>query len=142
MDKFKLRVQQVETKYSIYDDKASEPATRHPPNAEDDKLWFEWDKLRVIAITREELVRLGRDPETAVRFPSDVGGRGTELYAAGLDAHHYLHCLNRIRQQVYFVYYGQEQARHNCEDYLPCHHGKQTLTQSAPGRDRRGRHPA
>jgi len=53
------------------------------------------------------VVRLGKDPSKAARFPDDWGF-GPEAYMAELDVMHTIHCLNAVRRDVHWRHYFGE----------------------------------
>lgn len=90
----------------------SDPSTaRQMPNTETDKIWEEWEITRVFPISRAALVRLGKDPLTAVKLEDDLWGLGDDAYASILDVYHQLHCLNSLRQIAYGEYYNMTIGR-------------------------------
>ena len=50
------------------------------PNPESDAMWEEIETTRTIAITTEDVRRLGKDPDTAVRFDDKVWGLGGDAF--------------------------------------------------------------
>lgn len=84
---------------------------RQPPNAEADAIWDEYELLRVIPVSRQTIVRLGKDPETAVKLEDDLWGLGQDVYAAVFDVYHQLHCLNSLRKIAYGNHYNRSQGR-------------------------------
>ncbi len=61
----------------------------------------------MLAISRDDVVRLGKDPETAVKLDAATFGLKSDMYAAQLDVFHLLHCLNNLRQLAYRNYYNE-----------------------------------
>ncbi|KAI0014545.1 hypothetical protein F4780DRAFT_774136 [Xylariomycetidae sp. FL0641] len=86
---------------------------RQMPNAVADELWHEIEITRVFPASREDLIKLGKDPRTAVKLEDEVWGQGEEKYAAVLDMFHQLHCLNSLRKVIYGGYYDQVAGDHN-----------------------------
>ena len=79
---------------------------RQMPNPEADKLWDELELRRTIVISREEIRKLGKDPEESAKFENDYWGLGDDAYMAQVDVFHQLHCLNNLRKLVYPEYYN------------------------------------
>lgn len=76
-------------------------ATEHPgiarqfPNEEADAQWEDdIDLIRPIAVTREQIIMMGKDPETVAKLEDKDWGLGDNAYVAALDVFHNLHCLN------------------------------------------------
>ncbi|MCJ1307136.1 hypothetical protein MMC25_000782 [Agyrium rufum] len=87
---------------------------RAEPTAEVDVLWDAFEPLDVFPITRADVIGLGKDPETAVKFENDYWGLGDDAYMAGFDNLHKTHCLNELRKMT-FEDYGErtpEKKRH------------------------------
>lgn len=84
---------------------------RQPPNHEADELWWEYELLRVMPVTKETIVKLGKDPATAVKLEDDLWGLGDDAYATVFDVYHQLHCLNSLRKIAYGSYYNVSQGR-------------------------------
>ncbi|KAB5572421.1 hypothetical protein GE09DRAFT_1282790 [Coniochaeta sp. 2T2.1] len=77
------------------------------PNPEAEELWDEYERGRVVAVTRADLVAMNADPEITVKLEDEVWGLGDDAYAAAFDVYHQIHCLNALRKTVYTAYYDQ-----------------------------------
>ena len=66
-----------------------------------DVLWHDIELLRPIVITSAQARALGKDPATLVRMPQSFG-YGKDAFPAQLDVFHQLHCLNVLREAVYY----------------------------------------
>jgi hypothetical protein len=66
------------------------------PSEDVDKAWEYLEWIRTFPITADDIVGIGKDPRTAVKFPPDYGF-GDDAYVAMLDIFHQLHCLNVLR---------------------------------------------
>lgn len=86
---------------------------RAMPNNASDEIWDEIELTRVLPVTRDDIVRMGKDPSTAVKLEDELWGLGDDAYATILDVYHQLHCLNSLRQIAYGKYY--ERARGSAE---------------------------
>jgi hypothetical protein len=71
------------------------------PSPEVDAAWnyIAADASPIITISREEAIRLGRDPDVIVKAPEDWG-MGNDAYPAQIDAFHEVHCLNMLRKEM------------------------------------------
>lgn len=60
-------------------------------------------------ISSEDVRKLGKDPEKAIRFPEEWG-HGPDAHMATVDGIHLLHCLNSVRKSLWinFDYYHKE----------------------------------
>jgi len=60
--------------------------------------------MHTFPITREQVLALGKDPETAARYDNEYWGLGDDAYIAALDSQHKMHCLNEIRKNAFADY--------------------------------------
>ncbi|SPQ23037.1 457e02ec-0751-4628-9db1-f6dab1287fee [Thermothielavioides terrestris] len=77
---------------------------RQEPSHEVDRAWASLYDTRPIALTREQVLAIGKDPAEAVRIPPDWG-RGNDSYFGRLDVFHQLHCLDALRREARFDHY-------------------------------------
>jgi len=82
------------------------PVARQMPNDEADKIWTEWELTRVFPIHKDDVLRLGKDLETAVKLEDKYYGLGDDVYAATLDVYHQLHCVNQLRCMCFHISYS------------------------------------
>lgn len=83
---------------------------RQPPSPEVDAAWHNISWYGQSHVRREDIVRIGKDPETAVKFPPEFGF-GDDAYAIETDLVHKIHCLDVVRRDVHFDhYYGKKYA--------------------------------
>ncbi|KAH6723499.1 hypothetical protein BKA61DRAFT_685946 [Leptodontidium sp. MPI-SDFR-AT-0119] len=83
------------------------PPPRQRPNPTADKVWDEILIDRFIPISRAEIVKMGKNPDTAVKLLDSDWGLGGDAYAAGLDVFHQLHCVDFLRRTAYGTYYNE-----------------------------------
>lgn len=68
---------------------------RQFPNPAADSIWEEdIELIRPIPVTREQILKMGKNPDTVAKLENDVWGLGDNAYVAALDIFHNLHCLN------------------------------------------------
>ncbi|GAO16802.1 hypothetical protein UVI_02053430 [Ustilaginoidea virens] len=68
---------------------------RQFPNPEADAVWEnDIELIRPIPVTREQIVKMGKNPDTVAKLENSVWGLGDDAYVAALDLFHNLHCLN------------------------------------------------
>ncbi|KAL4882590.1 hypothetical protein BJY04DRAFT_217086 [Aspergillus karnatakaensis] len=79
---------------------------REEPGPENDAKWAEYEKILTIVVTREEIVKLGKDPDTVARFEDAYWGLGDDAYMVQFDVMHQIHCLNILRRAAYAEYPG------------------------------------
>ena len=80
---------------------------RQEPTPEVDAIWETlYEPKDVFPITREDVIGLGKDPETAVKFDNEYWGLGEDMYMAAFDMLHKTHCLNELRKMT-FEDYGE-----------------------------------
>ncbi|KAK3321836.1 hypothetical protein B0H66DRAFT_552763 [Apodospora peruviana] len=81
---------------------------RQPPSPEVDAAWDRIQTREPIPITREDVIKLGKDPSDAAKFPTSFGD---EAYVGKIDVFHQIHCLNTLRMNLrnnFAYYYGDE----------------------------------
>ncbi|KAI4213616.1 MAG: hypothetical protein LQ351_003840 [Letrouitia transgressa] len=82
--------------------------SRLEPSEEVEAVWNErFEPKEAFAITREDVVRLGKDPDVPVKLPNEIFGLGFDAYMASFDSLHKTHCLNELRKMT-FADYGEE----------------------------------
>lgn len=75
---------------------------RLPPSPEVDAAWERIANIGIHPVTREDVVRLGKNPDEAIIPPDDWELDGH--YMVELDVFHQIHCLNALRQALVFNY--------------------------------------
>ncbi|TDZ21045.1 Cyclochlorotine biosynthesis protein O [Colletotrichum orbiculare MAFF 240422] len=74
-----------------------------PPSDTVDSAWHQITHMGAFSLTEEEILKIGKDPEIAVRLPQELGGQ----YMGTLEVFHQLHCLNLLWQATHFEYYHE-----------------------------------
>ncbi|KAI0415494.1 hypothetical protein F5X98DRAFT_365166 [Xylaria grammica] len=91
----------------------NESIWRQSPSDAVDRAWGRITDVAMLEITREQLLKLGKDPETSVHTPPSWIGNSSKYdddrYIAIIDGMHLLHCLNSMRKSLY----------HNYQHYFP-----------------------
>ncbi len=64
----------------------------------------------MIPVTQADIVRMGKDPTTAVKLEDHIWGLGNDAYATTLDVFHQIHCVNALRRIAYGTYYNSSQG--------------------------------
>lgn len=83
------------------------------PNKDADSQWERLGEARIFPISRADVIRLGKNPSTALKLEDKIWGLGDDAYAATLDVYHQIHCLNSLRQSIYGTYYHRPTANAN-----------------------------
>lgn len=94
---------------------------REMPNQIADLTWEKWDKPRILPITKADILRLGKNPNTAFKLEDSDWGFGDDAYAANLDIYHQLHILNTLREIAYGNYYNASTANAHSEEIYEVH---------------------
>ncbi|KAI5463888.1 hypothetical protein BGZ63DRAFT_506579 [Mariannaea sp. PMI_226] len=83
---------------------------RQSPSPEVDAAWERIQTRDPIPISREDVIRLGKDPNDVAKFPESFG-YGKEAYIGKVDVFHQIHCLNTLRKNLRnnFAYYFGDQ---------------------------------
>ena len=71
-----------------------------------------WDRIGStvppIAITADEVRAIGKNPDTAVRFPEEYG-HGPDAYMASIEVFHHVHCLDKLRKEISYKHYWEKE---------------------------------
>ena len=74
---------------------------RQDPSSEVDELWKDLEILRTVVVTKDDIIKMGKDPETVAKFDNDYWGFGDDAYMAEMDVFHQIHCLNMLRRKAF-----------------------------------------
>ncbi|RGP79544.1 tat pathway signal sequence [Fusarium longipes] len=85
---------------------------RQMPNKKADRAWLEYEWDRVIPVTADDIRKMGKDPSTVAKLENEIYGLGDDAYATIFDVYHQLHCLNRLRRQLYPDRYDDKEDKH------------------------------
>ncbi|KUJ06686.1 uncharacterized protein LY89DRAFT_602677, partial [Mollisia scopiformis] len=88
------------------------PLGRLPPGPAADHAWHRFEEIRTVAVSKQDIINLGKDPLTAARFPDPHWHFGEDAYMAQLDVVHQIHCLNQLRKRAFGGYHrdgGEEE---------------------------------
>ncbi|KAL3264051.1 hypothetical protein ABHI18_001192 [Aspergillus niger] len=77
---------------------------RQEPGPENDAEWYKYNDTPLFWLTREEIGKLGQNPDTAARWDREYWGHDEDLYVGKLDISHQIHCLDTLRQKAYDDY--------------------------------------
>lgn len=87
------------------------------PNPEVDEAWDRVSEDHAVAISLEELKKIGRDPQESWPWlESDAGKPGQ--FMGLVDIFHQTHCLNLLRKAAFGEYYNNIREVHK-HDYFP-----------------------
>ncbi|RAK73206.1 oxidase ustYa family protein [Aspergillus fijiensis CBS 313.89] len=81
---------------------------REEPSAANDADWARFEDVLTHVVTREQVLKLGKNPDTVARFDNDYWGMGDDAYMVQLDVMHQIHCLNMLRKAAFADYPGYE----------------------------------
>lgn len=68
---------------------------RQPPSPEVDAAWHRIANVRPIALTREYVLKVGKDPAQVSKWPGSFGF-GPDSYICRIDLFHQIHCLDSL----------------------------------------------
>lgn len=72
-----------------------------PESAETNGAWESFERVKPIALTKAQILAMGKDPATASKFNDDYWHMGDDAYVGALDIFHQIHCLNELRQAAF-----------------------------------------
>ncbi|KAI1211437.1 uncharacterized protein F4807DRAFT_466691 [Annulohypoxylon truncatum] len=78
-----------------------------PDSDEVEEIWENFEYVRPIALRRDQILAMGKDPDTVAKFNNDYWGLGDDAYVGALDLFHQVHCLNVLRHEA-FRYHDRE----------------------------------
>ena len=61
---------------------------RQRPSPEVDAAWDVFDNIKTHVITKEQVLKIGKDPATIARFDDEYWGFGADAYMAQMDVFH------------------------------------------------------
>ena len=85
--------------------------SRLEPGPEADAAWEVWEPFIAFPITRQDVIRLGKDPDTVARFDEEYWGLGPDAYPAALDVIHEIHCINALRKVAFEDFFDETPKR-------------------------------
>ncbi|KAL3417154.1 hypothetical protein PVAG01_11154 [Phlyctema vagabunda] len=81
---------------------------RQKPSHDVDLAWKRLANICPIPLTREDVMKVGKDPKQAAKWPESFGF-GPDAYIGRVDVFHQIHCLDTLRREAYFDhYYGKK----------------------------------
>ncbi|KAI7972940.1 hypothetical protein EIK77_001514 [Talaromyces pinophilus] len=103
-DRFPVYKSEVHDNFTIYWPGDKPSIFQQPPSPEVDEAWDRISSTESIALSAEEVRRIGYDP--AATWPAPESDFGEDVYYGVLDVFHQLHCLNNLRKTTWPEYYG------------------------------------
>ncbi|KAI1074923.1 hypothetical protein F5B20DRAFT_418565 [Whalleya microplaca] len=91
---------------TLFPAKEGASIARELPNPAADEIWDEWELSRFFPLTREDIIKLGKDPFTVPKLEDKYWGLGDDAYVGAFDVYHQIHCLNSLRKNAYRGYYN------------------------------------
>lgn len=72
-----------------------------PDSKETEKAWGSFETVRPIALTKAQVLAMGKDPAMVSKFNDDYWHLGDDAYVGALDLFHQVHCLNVLREEAF-----------------------------------------
>ncbi|KAI1105459.1 hypothetical protein F4804DRAFT_128701 [Jackrogersella minutella] len=98
---------------TLFPAKEGASIARELPNPTADELWDEWELSRFYPLTRDDILRMGKDPSTVTKLEDAEWGMGDDAYVGAFDVYHQIHCLNTLRHNAYRSYYHLKARNHS-----------------------------
>lgn len=112
-----LRFKDMTINGTLYPAKHHSFSRAEPGEPAAEAIWEALEMSAMFPISREQLLKTGKDPSTAVQFADSIFGLGDEAYVASLDVQHKMHCLNELRKSTFANYPGQDQQYFSGNDH-------------------------
>ncbi|KAI1415852.1 hypothetical protein F5Y13DRAFT_186706 [Hypoxylon sp. FL1857] len=112
-DRLDLEMKPRMVQGTLFPAKEGASIARELPNAAADELWEEWELSRFYPLTRDDVVRMGKDPSTIPKLEDTEWGLGEDAYLGAFDVYHQIHCLNTLRKNAYGGYYHRKTGNHS-----------------------------
>lgn len=109
LDAVTLKIKDVKVNGTLFPPEKPSFSRAEPGMPDAEAIWERFEPSGFFPITRDELVRIGKDPEVSVKFPNEVYGFGEEAYVASFDTLHKIHCLNELRKSTFWNYPDMQQ---------------------------------
>ncbi|KAI1134478.1 hypothetical protein F5Y05DRAFT_205890 [Hypoxylon sp. FL0543] len=113
LDRLDLEMKPRMVQGTLFPAKEGASVARELPNAAADELWEEWELSRFYPLTRDDIVRMGKEPSTVPKLEDVEWGLGDDAYLGAFDVYHQIHCLNVLRQNAYRSYYHLQTGNHS-----------------------------
>ena len=81
---------------------------RLEPDPTTDALYDDFEVIRMLVLTREDILSIGKDPATVARYPDSLWHFGPDAYIGNLYVFHQIHCLNELRKKAFEDYPGPD----------------------------------
>lgn len=86
---------------------------RQEPGPGIDDAWAYFDLVRTHVITKNDVIKLGKDPKTIARFNNNCWGFGEDAYMAQMDVFYQIHCLNMLRRAAFAGHGTKRPMKHS-----------------------------
>ncbi|KAG5917845.1 hypothetical protein E4U61_002387 [Claviceps capensis] len=104
---------------------------RQFPNPAADAIWTQdIELIRPISVTREQIIKMGKNPDTVAKLEDDIWGLGDDAYVAALDLFHNLHCLN-VLPHICVMSFEEKMKLQSGQSIRNLAHQKHRLRQAA-----------
>ena len=65
------------------------------------RSWNAFQFVEPFPVTRDDIIALGKDPNSVAQYPNKDSGLGEEAYIASLDILHKIHCDSGLRKMAF-----------------------------------------
>ncbi|KAK4508218.1 hypothetical protein PRZ48_001956 [Zasmidium cellare] len=106
LDEVKVDLILINLNGSLWTDDSRDIWRRVPNNEESEDLWTDFEMIKPIVLSSEQVRRLGKNPKSVVKFDDEYWHFGDDAYIGALDLFHQVHCLDELRKKVFEDYDG------------------------------------
>ena len=103
---------------------------RMKPGQQLDAAFESMERIKVFPITKEQVIKLGKDPSTVVMFDDSYWHLGDNAYMGSLDAQHQVHCLNVLRTKAFADSDGHSSSPYSPYEWTHLSHCTDILMQN------------
>ncbi|KAL5363182.1 hypothetical protein BJX96DRAFT_186634 [Aspergillus floccosus] len=85
---------------------------RQEPSPENDADWLSLVNTPIFRLTRDEVIKLGKDPALTAAFDGGYWGLDEDPYIGKFDISHEIHCVDLLRRKAFADYPGYTPLKH------------------------------
>lgn len=88
LDDVEIQVYRTTMNGNIFGEAVDTPWNGETTDVDKEAVWENFELIRTIPLTREQVLKIGKDPEIVAKFEDDYWGMGEDMYVGALDIFH------------------------------------------------------